>query len=77
MDLIGFFDSQDEEIADDFNYFDNLCKKELLMNDPYVVEMIKRLRRARDRYKTYIQARKVDKEKRETNPHNEKAEEAL
>jgi hypothetical protein len=49
-----FFESSEEEIHNDFVFFDKLCKTQLLMNDPFVVELIVRLKKTRDKFGSYI-----------------------
>lgn len=65
-DLRTFFEAVEDDVNESYTYFNNLCNMHLLMNDPYVMEMIGRLKHLKDRFANY--AREVKKQ-------NEKIEE--
>ena len=51
--LVSFFIDVSEDVDNDFKFFDKLCKMHLLMNDPFVMELIERLKVTRSRFETY------------------------
>lgn len=48
-----FLQDMEDDIVNDHEYFDKMCKTHLLMNDAFVVELIKRLRTTRDRFSSF------------------------
>lgn len=61
--LIGFFNSTEEELRDDFGFFYKLSKTELASDTVEIREMVKRLFLVRDRFEQYI--KKINKIKEE------------
>lgn len=53
--LTDFFAKMENSVYEDFMFFDKLCKTNLLMNDPFVVELIERLKNTRNKFEDYLE----------------------
>jgi hypothetical protein len=53
--LTDFFAKMEEEVHDNYMFFDKMCKTNLLMNDPYVVDLIDRLKNTRLQFESYLE----------------------
>ncbi len=53
--LTDFFAKMENNVYEDYMFFDKLCKTNLLMNDPFVVELIERLKNTRIQFENYLE----------------------
>lgn len=53
--LTDFFAKMENSVYEDYMFFDKLCKTNLLMNDPFVVELIERLKNTRIQFENYLE----------------------
>lgn len=61
--LIKFFEDMFEIFSDDYRFFDALSKRHLLMNDPFVVELVRRVKAIRNRLEDYAnKSKKINEE---------------
>lgn len=51
--LTNFFIDMEEDVNNDYKFFDKMCKTNLLMNDPFVVELIERLKKTTKKFDIY------------------------